>query len=219
MLSTCNSTCVGALSLSPTAQCDLYQRSEIPVRLIGATCDTAFPTGDYTDAAHATAFAALITANQVTATFELSDFAWGDPTTTKKSYLPRHYPAKTIITGRTLTAKDYNATDLDNAGAASVYEDRSFYKNVIQNKAFKFRGYVTESGKVYLFLNAAGEFMAYDISYFIGFDAEVEGQMVEYKNYQLDFVGDPLRQITTPYLDIRAAGAESTLGWLYQPIA
>jgi len=60
--------------------------------------------------------------------------------------------------------------------------------------------------------------MAYDLNCWIGYDQDVEGKLVEYKNYQLDFVGDPLRQITTPYLDIKAAGAESTLGWLYQPI-
>lgn len=218
MLSTCNSACVGALTLTATTQCDVYQRSEIPVRLIGATCDTAFPTGTYTDNAHATAFAALITAAVVTATFELSDFQWSDPTTTSKRYMSLARPAKTITTGRTLTAKDYTATDKDSADATSRYEDRSFYKDIIQNKGFKFRGYVTDSGMVYLFLDSKGEFMSYDVNYFIGYDSDVEGQLVEYKNYVINFTGDPLRQITTPYLDIKAAGAESTLGWLYQPV-
>lgn len=218
MLSTCNSVCVNSLVLTSTTQCDIYQRSEIPVRLIAATCDTAFPSGTYTDAAHATAFAALIAAGAVTATFELTDFQWSDPTTTQKRYASIARPTKTIITGRTLTAKDYTATDYDNAGAASAYEDRLFYKNQIQAKGCKFRGYVTDAGRIYLFLDSKGEFMAYDINHWIGFDAEVEGQLVEYKNYQLTFVGDPLRQITTPYLDIKAAGAESTLGWLYQPV-
>jgi len=217
MLSTCNSVCVDALSLSSTTQCNIYQRSEIPVRLIVATCNTAFPTGTYTDNAHAVAFAALIAAGSVTATFELSDFQWSDPTTTQKRYASIARPTKTIITGRTLTAKDYTATDYDNADNPSAYEDRLFYKNQVQNKGAKFRGYVTEAGMVYLFLASNGEFMPYDVNYWIGYDSEVDGKLVEYKNYQLTFVGDPLRQITTPYLDIKAAGAEATLGWLYQP--
>jgi hypothetical protein len=199
-----------------TDQCELYQRSEIPVRLIVAKCNTAFPTGTYTDSVFAASFAALITASEVTATFELSDFQWADPTTTKKNYLSKARPAKTITTGRQLTAKDFNATDYDSAGAASPYQDRLFYKNVIQSKAAKIRGYVTDAGKIYLFLDANGEFMSYDINHWIGFDQDVEGKSVEFKNYMIEFVGDPLRQVTIPYLDIVAAGAQSTLGWLYQ---
>lgn len=216
MLSTCNSACVGAFAITKTDQCDVYQRSEVPVRLIIATCDTAFPSGTYTDSLHATAFAALITAGTVSATFELADFQWSDPTTTKKNFLSKARPQKSIVTGRQLTAKDYTATDVDSSGSSVPYQDRIFYKDVVQNKACKVRGYVTESGKIYLFLDSKGEFCSYDINYFIGFDNEVEGKSIEFKNYVIDFVGDPLRQITTPYLDIKAAGAESTLGWLYQ---
>jgi len=216
MLSTCNSACVDTLSLELTDQCDIYQRSEIPVRLIIAKCNTAFPEGTYTDGVHATAFAALITSLDISATFELTDFQWGDPATTKKAYLSRRTPAKTITTGRQLTAKDFNATDVSSAGAAVPYADRLFYKNVIQDKACKIRGYVTDTGKVYLFLNSLGEFCSYDINYWIGYDTEVDGQNVEFKNYMIDFIGDPLKQITTPYLDIPAAGAEATLGWLYK---
>jgi hypothetical protein len=216
MLSTCNSVCLGGLTLTQTTQCDLYNRSEIPVRLLIATCDTAFPIGLYTDSAHAAAVAALISAGVVSATFELSDFQWADPQTTKKNFLSKRVPPKTIITGRQLTAKDYNATDKDVNDAASPYEDRLFYKNIIQNKACKVRGYITDNGKIYLFLDSNSEFMGYDISYWIGYDQEVEGKLIEFKNYMIDFVGDPLRQITTPYLDIIAAGAQSSLGWLYQ---
>jgi hypothetical protein len=217
MLSTCDSACVNALVLSQQSQCDIGIRSEIPVRLLIANCDTAFPTGTYNDIALATALAALITANSVSATFELAEFQWSDPATTKKSYLSKRTPPKTITTGRTLTAKDYSATDVKSDGSSSPYEDRLFYKNIIQNKACKIRGYITDEGKIYLFLNSKGEFCSYDINYFIGYDHDVEGQSVEFKNYIIDFVGDPLRQITTPYLDIIAAGAQSTLGWLYQP--
>jgi hypothetical protein len=216
MLSTCNSACVGALTLTLTTQCDTYQRSEVPVRLIIATCDTAFPSGTYDDTLHAAAFEALITAGQISATFELTDFNWGDPTTTKKNFLSKARPAKTITVGRQLTAKDYTATDVDAAGAASPYEDRLFYKNVVQNKGAKVRGYVTESGRVYLFLDEKNEFCGYDINFWIGYDQEVEGKSIEFKNYMIEFVGDPLKNITTPYLDIIGAGAQSTLGWLYQ---
>lgn len=217
MLSTCNSTCIGAFSITKTDQCNVDQRSEVPVRLIIATCDTAFPSGTYTDSLHATAFAALITSGNIGATFELSDFQWSDPTTTQKNFLSKARPSKSIIISRELTAKDYTTTEVDNTGASSPYQDRLFYKDVLQNKACKVRGYVTEAGKIYLFLDAKGEFCSYDINFFIGFDGEVEGQSIEYKNLSIRFTGDPLRQITTPYLDIKAAGAESTLGWLYQP--
>jgi hypothetical protein len=154
----------------------------------------------------------------ISATFELAEFNWADPTTTKKNFLSKARPSKTITTGRTLTAKDYSAVDVDNAGASSPYFDRVFYKDIIQNKACKIRGYVTEGGTIYLFLNEKGEFCSYDINYWIGYDNEVDGQCVEFKNYAIDFVGDPLRQITTPYLDIIEAGAQASLGWLYQAV-
>lgn len=216
MFSTCNDACVDALVIEQTTQCDTYQRSEVPVRLIIATCNTDFPVGTYDDNAHATAFAALITAQNVSATFELADFKWSDPTSTQKQYRSRRSPATTITTGRTLTAKDYNATDTDPAGAAFPYFDRDFYKNVIQNKAVRIRGYVTESGKVYLFLNKNGEFMTYDVHYFTSWDEDVEGLLVECKNFNINFVGDPMITVVTPYLDIIAAGAQATLGWLYE---
>lgn len=216
MLSTCNSACVDTLTLELTDQCDIYQRSEIPVRLIIAKCNTAFPEGVYTDSVHATAFAALITSGDISATFELTEFQWGDPATVEKAFLPRRSPTTTITTSRQLTAKDYNATDKSSAGASVPYADRLFYKNVIQDKACKIRGYVTDAGKIYLFLNANGEFTPYSINFWVGFDPEVEGQLIEFKNYMIKFVGDPLSEVTTPYLDIIAAGAESTLGWLYK---
>lgn len=218
MLSTCNSACVDTLTLPLTTQCDISTRTEVPVRLLIATCDTAFPTGDYDDNLHAAAIYALVTAGNISATFELANFEWSDPTTTQKSFLSRVRPSTTITTGRTLTARDYTATDVLADGSATPYQDRLFYKNVIQNKACKVRGYVTDAGKIYLFLDSKGEFMGYDINYWIGFDNEVDGQSIEFKNYQINFIGDPLRQITTPYLDIKLAGAETELGWLYQPV-
>lgn len=216
MFSTCNNACVDALTLTETTQCLTYQRSEVPVRLIVATCDTDFPSGNYDDNAHAVAFAALITAGDVTATFELADFAWADPTTTQKQYRPRRSPAASITTGRQLTAKDFNAVDVDNTGAASPYFDRDFYKNVIQNKAVKIRGYVTDAGKIYLFLDQNGNFMSYDVNFFTGWDNDIDGLSVEFKNYIINFVADPMINVTTPYLDIPLAGAQATLGWLYQ---
>lgn len=187
------------------------------MRLLLATCDTDFPTGTYDDLAHATAFAALITSAAVSATFELTDFAWGDPTTTKKQYKSRRSPATTITTGRQLTAKDFNAVDENAAGTPTPFHDRLFYVNTVQNKSVKIRGYVTDAGKVYLFLNSAGEFMSYDINFWTGWDQDVDGQSVEFKNYMIDFTADPLATMTTPYLDIPAADPTNTLDifWLY----
>lgn len=216
MFSTCNDACVDSLVLAPTTQCETYQRSEVPVRLILATCDTDFPEGVYTDIAHATAFKALITSGNITATFELTDFQWADPTTTQKQYRSRRSPMSTITTGRQLTAKDFNAVDVDNLAAPSPYFDRDFYKNVVQNKAVKIRGYVTESGRIYLFLDNKGQFMSYDINFFTGWDNDIDGKSVEFKNYILNFVGDPMINVVAPYLDIIEAGAEPDLGWLFE---
>lgn len=218
MFSTCSTACVDALTLAATTQCKVYPRSEVPVRLIIATCDTAFPTGTYDDLVLATAFEALISAGKISASFELADFQWGDPTTTTKQYRPRNNPATTITTGRQLTAKDYNATDVDNAGAASAYFDRDFYKNVIQNKAVKIRGLVTESGRIYPFLDKNGNFMSYDQHYFTGWDNDVDGQSVEYKNFVITFAADPFISVVTPYLDLKLADPTDSLGiaWLYQ---
>jgi hypothetical protein len=217
MFSTCNTACVDSLVLTPTTQCDVYQRSEVPVRFILATCDTDFPSGAYDDLVHATAFEALITAGNVTATFELADFVWADPTFTQKQYKAIRSPKSDITTGRTLTAKDYNATDVDNVNAAFPYFDRDFYKNVVQNKAVKIRGYVTDQGRIYLFLDQNGNFMSYSLQAFTGWDGEVEGQSVEFKNYVLTFVADPMISIVTPYLDLKLADPTDTLGiaWLY----
>jgi len=218
MFSTCNSACVDTVTIPLTTQCDTYQRSEVPVRLIVATCDTDFPVGDYDDLVHATAFAALVTSNNISATFELTDFTWADPTTTTKQYKSRRSPASTITTGRQLTAKDYNATDTDATGTAFPYFDRDFYRNVIQNKAVKIRGYVTEQGRIYLFLDQNGQFMSYDVNFFTGWDIEVDGKSVEFKNYVLNFVADPLITIVTPYLDLQLADPTDSLNlaWMYQ---
>lgn len=215
MFSTCNSACVGSLTLTKSDQCNVYQRSEVPVRLIGALCNTDFPTGDYDDAALATAFAALITAGEVTATYELADVAWADPTTATKQYRGRCRPPKVINVSRQLTGKDFNATDVDSAGAAEPYADRLFFENIVKNPAFAIRGYVTCDGKVYLFLNPNGTFMSYNAHFFTGYDTEIDGQNVEFKNYSITFMGDPVAY-TTPYLDIVAAGNDPNLAWLFQ---
>lgn len=216
MFSTCNSACVDTQTLTPTSQCKTYQRNEVPVRLLLALCTTNFPTGNYDDNVLATAIETLITNGEISASFELADFVWGEPTTTTKQYRPRRSPNKTIITGRQLTAKDFNATDEDYSGTAFPYFDRDFYKNVVQNKAVKIRGYVTAQGRIYLFLDMNGNFMDYDITWFIGWDNDVENSSIEFKNYNINFAGDPISNITTPYLDIPAANAVSQLGWLYQ---
>lgn len=218
MLSTCNSGCVNTFTLLETSQCDIYQRSEIPVRLLLATCDTAFPSGTYDDLAHATAFQALVVAASVGVTFELADFTWSDPTTTTKAYRSRRSPARTITTGRTLTARDYTAVDKDPDGVTSEFWDRTFYVDTIQNKAVKARGYITDKGKIYLFLNEQNDFMDYDQNFWTGYDTEVEGQTVEYKNFALNFVGDPLKKQKLPYLDLAAADPTDSLslGWMYK---
>lgn len=218
MLSTCNDACVDTVIIPLTTQCDTYQRSEVPVRLIIATCDTDFPVGDYDDLVHATAFAALTATNNISATFELADFAWADPTTTTKQYKPRRSPASTITTGRQLTARDYNATDTDPAGAAAPYFDRTFYRTVVQNKAVKVRGFITEQGRIYLFLDQNGQFMSYDVNFFTGWDIEIDGKSVEFKNYVLNFVADPMIGQILPYLDLSLADPTDTLNlaWMYQ---
>lgn len=218
MLPTCNSACVDTFTLTTTDQCDIYQRSEIPVRLIVATCNTTFPTGAYDDIALATAFESLVGIGSISATFELADFSWSDPTTTTKQYRSRRSPAKTITTGRTLTARDYTATDVNAAGSATPYQDRLFFVNTLQNAAVKYRGWITADGRIYLFLNSNGEFMSYDVNHWYGQDVEVEGQVVEFKNMNINFTGDPTATMTTPYLDLLEADPTDTLGlaWMYR---
>jgi len=215
MFSTCNATCVGMITLPKTDQCEVYQRSEVPVRLLLAKCDFDFPTGAYDADALAIAVAAAITAGDITATPELADLQWADPTSTTKQYKGTCRPPATINVSRQLTGKDFNAFDVDSAGAAAPYEDREFFKNIVKNKAVAIRGYVTCDGKVYLFLNTNGTFMQYSVQFFTGFDTEVDGQRVEFKNYSITFMGDPV-DWTLPYLDIVAANGISTLGWLFQ---
>lgn len=198
-------------------QCNVYQRSEVPVRLIVALCNTDFPTGDYDDSALSDAFKALIAANFIGATPELSDVAWADPTTATKNYRARCRPAKTINVSRQLTGRDFNATDVDSAGDDAPYYDRVFFEDYIKNPAVAIRGYVTCDGKIYLFKNPNGTFASYTAHFFTGSDTEIEGQNVEFKNYVITFNGDPV-QWTTPYLDIVAAGNDPDLQWLFAPV-
>ncbi len=214
MFSTCNSACVGSVLLTKTDQCDVYQRSEVPVRLLLSLCDFDFPTGDYDDNVLATAIEDAITAGEISVTPELSEVAWADPTTAQKNYRARCRPASTINVSRQLTGKDFNATDKVSAGTASPYQDRLFFQNLVKNPAVAIRGYVTCDGKIYLFLNPNGTFASYTAHFFTGFDTEIDGQNVEFKNYVLTFNGDPVNW-TTPYLDIIEATAESQLGWLF----
>ena len=216
MFATCDANCLGSLTLVAPPICPTYERSEIPVRLLLATCDTDFPGGSYTDSVLGNAFAALVTAGKISATPELAEMVWADPATTKKRYRSHRYPSKSITTGRTLTAKDYNAFDVDHAGTATPYNDRLMYVNDIQNQATKVRGYITDKGNVYLFLNELGEFCAYDINFFTGWDTEVDGTCVEFKNYAIEFVGDPQKTLRTPYLSIPDAGVQSSIGWMYE---
>jgi hypothetical protein len=214
MFSTCNSACVGEVLLTKTDQCDVYQRSEVPVRLLLSLCDFDFPTGDYDDNVLATAIEDAITAGRISVTPELSEVAWADPTTAQKNYRARCRPASTINVSRQLTGKDFNATDKVSAGTTSPYQDRLFFQNLVKNPAVAIRGYVTCDGKIYLFLNPNGTFASYTAHFFTGFDTEIDGQNVEFKNYVLTFNGDPVNW-TTPYLDIIEATAESQLGWLF----
>lgn len=215
MFSTCNAACTGVVTLTKTDQCDVYQRSEVPVRLIIAKCDTDFPEGDYDSLVLAEAIETLITAGSISATPELADVSWGDPQTATKQYRARCRPASVVKTMRVLTGKDYNATDVDTTGSVSAYEDRLFFKNIIQNKGVAIRGYVTCDGKIYLFLNENGTFASYTVNLFTGFDTDIEGKSVEFKNYEITFHGDPV-DYTTPYCDIIAAAATTELGWLYE---
>lgn len=215
MFSTCNTTCVGEVLLTKTDQCAVYQRSEVPVRLLLGLCDFDFPSGEYDDDALATAIDAAITAGAISATPELSDLVWADPTTAQKNYRARCRVADTINVSRQLTGRDFNATDVNSGGTASVYEDRLFFKNLVQNKAVRVRGFVTCDGKIYLFLNSNGTFANYTAHFWTGYDTEIDGTNVEFKQYSITFNGDPVNW-TLPYLDIVAAGAEASLGWLFE---
>lgn len=215
MFSTCNSACVGSLTLTKTDQCDVFQRSEVPVRLLIAKCDFNFPEGDYDDNALATLIETAIDDGDISATPELAEMAWADPTTAQKKYKAGCRPPVTKNVSRVLTGKDFNATNVNSAGTAVPYEDRIFWQNIIQNKGTAIRGYVTCDGKIYLFLNKNGTFSKYSVHFFTGFDAEIEGESVEYKNYAITFMGDPVNY-TTPYLDIIASEAEAQLGWLME---
>jgi len=217
MFSTCNTACVGELTIAAATQCQIYQRNEVPVRLLVAKCDVDFPEGDYKDDELADAVAALIASGDIGATFELSQFAWQDPTTAEASYRARCRPPQIINTSRVLTARDYSATDVDPAGESSPFWDRTFYQNVLKNKGTSFRGFVTCDGKVYLFKNPNGTFASYSLHAWTGFDTEIDGTSIEFKNLALTFMGDPVNW-TTPYLDIVAAGAIGSLGWLFQPV-
>ena len=215
MFSTCNSACVGEVVLTKTDQCAIYQRSEVPVRLLLGLCDFDFPEGDYTDEDLAKAVKDAIAAGLISATPELSDLVWADPTTATKNYRARCRPADTINVSRQLTGRDFNATDVDSDGTAVPYQDRLFFKNIVKNKAVKIRGFVTCDGKIYLFLNENGTFANYTAHFWSGYDTEIDGTSIEFKQYSITFNGDPVNW-TLPYLDIIAAGAESDLGWLFE---
>lgn len=217
MFSTCSTACAGSVTLTKTDQCNVYQRSEVPVRLILGVCTIDFPTAAYDSAALSAAFKALIASGDISATPELSDVAWADPTTATKNYRARCRPAKTINVSRQLTGRDFNATDVNSAGTASAYQDRLFFENLVQNPAVAIRGYVTCDGKIYLFLNENGTFASYTAHFFTGWDTEIDGQNVEFKNYNITFNGDPAK-FTTPYLDIVAAGNDPDLAWLFSPV-
>lgn len=216
MYPSCNTACVNSTTLTKLDICPSEQRSEVVVRYLTAKCDFTFPTGLYTANALATALVAAITNGEVSATPELSNVEWSDPTTATKLIGNRTRPAKNYITGRTLTARDYNAFDVDGTGASVPYNDRIIYLDEIQAPSTRIVGYVTADGKIYLFLDAKGAFLPYSANFFTGFDNEIDGQTIEYKNYVLNFVGDPLARLRTPYLDIIQAGGVAQLGWLYQ---
>lgn len=215
MFSTCSTACVGTLTLTKTDQCDVYQRSEVPVRLLLAKCDFDFPVGVYDDDALGTLIAQAIEDGNMSATPELADVAWQDPTTTTKQFKSRCRPMATIPVSRILTGKDYTATDVNSAGTASPYEDRLFFQNIVKNKGAVARGLITCDGKIYLFRNNNGTFAQYTSNYWYGYDTDVDGKNIEYKNYSLTFMGDPVNFIL-PYFDIVAAGSIDDLGWLFQ---
>lgn len=215
MLSTCKTGCNPAVTLTKTDHCKVYERSENPVRLLYAKCDFDFPTGTYDDAALATAIEAAITAGDIGASFELSEFEWGDATRSEKKFRSKKKRAVSVITGRDLTARSYVATDFDSAGAAAAFWDRTFYTTIENNIAVEVRGYVTYEGLIYLFTNEAGEFIPNVYTTEIKFDAELETDTIEYKQYTVSLSDDPLQYRVTPYCDIKAAGVAG-LDWLFE---
>lgn len=214
MFGTCKTACVSAVTITNTDQCNVYERSECGIRLLYAKCDFDFPTGVYTDNALAVAIEDAITAGDIGASFELANFEWTEPTRVDKKYRAKCKRPKSITTGRDLSARSYVATDEDSAAVSSPFWDREYFVNVENNPGVAVRGFVTCSGLIYLFLNEDGEFMDNVLDTFVGYDDEVEGQCVEYKQYTVKFSGDPLSSRILPYLSIPLSGAQATLGWL-----
>ena len=133
MFSTCNATCVGSVTLPKTDQCDMYQRSEVPVRLLIAKCDFDFPTGLYDANALALAVEAAITAGDISVTPELADLQWADPTSTTKQYKGTCRPPSTINVSRQLTGKDFNACT--KVGPERLGQDKAYV--IDSTKAFQ----------------------------------------------------------------------------------
>ena len=216
MLSTCKTGCNPAVTITKTDHCKVYERSENGVRLLYAKCDFDFPSGAYDDNTLAVAIATAITNGDIGASFELSEFEWGDATRTEKKFRNKKKRSKSVITGRDLTARTYVATDFDEAGTADAFWDRKFYKGVENNIATEVRGYVTAEGEINLFLNEEGEFIDAVLETEVKFDGDLDTDTIEYKEYRVKLSDDPLQYRVLPYLDIKAASAVATLGWLFE---
>lgn len=214
MFSTCLNQCGSVINAPSGVICESEQRSEVPVRFIYAKCDFTFPAGVFDTPVLASAFLSAIGALNVGVTPMLADVKWEDPVTQTQRYNPICFPPSTIVTQRVLTAKDYNTFNVDSMGSSAPFHDRELYK-LFQNKALALRGYITCDGKIYLFLNKNGTFCRYTAHYFTGYDANIDGKLIEYKNYQITFDSDPVIW-DTPYLDIVASNSMSTLGYLFQ---
>lgn len=216
MFGTCNTACVGAVTITNTDQCDVYERSECGIRLLYAKCDFDFPTGAYQDDTLALAVETAITNGDIGASFELAQFEWGEPTRVEKKYRAKCKRGKSITTGRDLNARSYVATDVDSAGAAAPFWDRTYFNSVENNQAVEVRGFVTCNGLIYLFLDADGSFISNVMDTYVGYDDEVEGRCDEFKSYTVKFSKDPLQSRTLPYLDIPATASLPNLSWLFE---
>lgn len=214
MIKTCKTGCNPAVTIEKTDHCKVFERSENMVRLLYRKCDFNFPTGVYTDNALAVAFEAGITSGDIGASFEIANSTWADPTFVEKKYRSKKKRAKSTVVGRDLTVQTYVATDVDPAGTASPYWDREFYVNVENNAAVEVCGWVTHEGNVELALDDQGQFMDNVVESFVGQDQELDTDTIEVKNFKVKFSGDPLQRRILPYLDINAANAAATLGWL-----
>jgi hypothetical protein len=212
----CSSSCVSGILIPQLGNiCSVTTRDDCKSKLVLFRCNLSIPSGS--EAAKAAALDAMITAKTLGATPKLKDFNWGDPQTTDFAFHDCA-PAVPVVTQRELTGSDFNAIDVDDAGAASLYFDRDFWSGVTAGQYFNF-GWTTCNGLLYLGAQDRNytKFMTAVMTAFQAEDKSLPNKCMEVKKFILRFLGDPLKHFPKPYLDLSAqTGTYPNLLSLYQ---